>query len=472
LGAIAGAFLKGQEDSGEIVRKMLTALRHRGTMIESAGMEGTKPSIFSCTIATSSHDDGRYRFARRNSTALVLDGTFFEREPQEQASFALRHLSQGVPAKKILRQLLIEPAAFASLALEGGRLFALRGINGMKPLYYGQARGLVAIASERKALWRIGLRDVGRLTPGALYSVGAGGVRSRTISRLPEPRSQKMSLRQASARLLRLLERATGRIIAGLDRVGVAFSGGLDSSVVAVLAKRLIPEIHLISVGLSGSVELADVERHARSIGLPIIVRAYDHGTLHHHVRRVVWLVEEPNLTKVSVAIPLHWAAETAAAHGLKVMLCGQGSDELYGGYFKYARTLKAEGRRALEAELYRSVVEASEVNYERDEQATSPFGMELRTPFADLDVIRFSLSIPSEFKVQTGDDTTRKWVLRDAAKRMGLPDALVWKRKKAIQHGTGVENAIRKIAKRRKLTVDEYLIRTHAEVINQESMP
>lgn len=464
--------MKGQKDSGEIVRKMLSALRHRGTMIKSAEMEGTKPGTFSCTIATSSHDAGSHRFARRNSTALALEGTFFEREPQEQASFALRHLSQRGPTKKRLQQLLNEPAAFAVLALEGERLLALRDVNGMKPLYCGQALGLLAIASERKALWRIGLRDVGRLTPGALYSVGAGGVRSRTISRLPEPRSRKMSLRHASARLLQLLEKATGRVIAGLDRVGVAFSGGLDSSVVAVLAKRLIPETHLISVGLSGSVELADVERHARSIGLPIIVRVYDKGTLHDHVRRVVWLVEEPNLMKVSVAIPLYWAAQTAAAHGLKVMLCGQGSDELYGGYFKYARTLKAEGRRALEAELYRSVLEASQVNYERDEQATAPSGVELRTPFADLDVIRFSLAIPSEFKVEKGDDPTRKWVLRDAAKRLGLPDALVWKRKKAIQHGTGVENMIRKIAKSRNLTVDEYLIRTHAEVINNESMP
>jgi asparagine synthase (glutamine-hydrolysing) len=153
-------------------------------------------------------------------------------------------------------------------------------------------------------------------------------------------------------------------------------------------------------------------------------------------------------------------------------MLCGQGSDELYGGYYKYARTLDTKGRRALRNELYLSVIGASQVNYERDEQATAPFGIELRTPFADLDLVRFSLTIPSENKVKAGNDLTRKWILRAVAENLGLHEDIVWRRKKAIQHGTGVENAIRKLARSRNLTVESYLAGIHAEVRGSESMP
>ena len=95
-----------------------------------------------------------------------------------------------------------------------------------------------------------------------------------------------------------------------------------------------------------------------------------------------------------------------------------------------------------------------------------------LERPYADLDLIRFSLTIPSEYKVRPGNDVTRKWVLRSVAEGLGLPQDIAGRRKKAIQHGTGVENAIRKLAKTRSLTVESYLARIHAEVKDLESMP
>jgi len=175
---------------------------------------------------------------------------------------------------------------------------------------------------------------------------------------------------------------------------------------------------------------------------------------------------------KLSVAIPLHWAAMVAARCGYNTMFCGQGSDELYGGYNKYANTLRLRGRRAMVDQLYASVIQSSNVNYERDDQATSTFPVELRTPFADPDLIRFSLMIPSEFKVKDGNDVMRKWVLRDVARKVGVPEDIAWRRKKAIQHGTGVEKAILKLAKSRGLNVEEYLSMTFGEVSMMDSIP
>lgn len=403
-------------------------------------------------------------------SAAIVDGSIFRFA--KGAQFVHSHLTQGRLAQRAAVSILKEPSAFA--AILGGKqgLSAFRDLNGLKPLYYARDQHMVALASERKALRRIGLTDVNRITPGLFYSVTRSKLSQTSLAHLPHPREKKMTILQAAKQLSPLLRKSIRQIVRGVDAIAVAFSGGLDSALTAFLAKKVHPNLEAVSVGLPGSPELSTVGEFARELGLPITVETFNADSLQEYVRRVVWLIEEANLMKVSVAVPLHWAAKVAAKRGCKVMLCGQGSDELYGGYYKYAKTLDNKGRKALVAELYDSVVNSAEVNYERDDKATSPFGVELRTPFADLDVIRFSLSIPSEFKVRSGNDLTRKWVLRTVAENMGVPRDIAWRRKKAIQHGTGVESAIRRLAKNQGLTAEEYLLRVHQEVIGMDTMP
>lgn len=446
---------------------MLRSMSHRGTNTKTLIAEDGALNLaagYSSRIAPELHA------CEGNRASTLLDGSIF-RTPHA-ARFAHKRLTRNSSITKGARSLLEEPGAFACVFLQKSRLFALRDLNGLKPLYYARTRNLTAFASERKALWRIGLTKTARVNPGYLYSTSMGRSREIRLAHFRRPAVRNMSIQQASSHLALLLKKSVRRIIHGVDRVGVAFSGGLDSALTALLAIKAGCEVEAVSVGLPASPEFFTVEHFARELGLPITVESFSLESLGQYVRRVVWLIEEPNLMKVSVAVPLHWAGMVAAKRGCNVMLCGQGSDELYGGYYKYARTLDKGGRKALIAQLYHSVENSARVNYERDDQATAPFGVELRTPFADLDVIEFSLSIPSEFKVRPGNDTTRKWVLRSAAKIVGLPEDMVWRRKKAIQHGTGVENAIRKLAKEQGLTAEAYLLKVHEEVIRMESMP
>lgn len=403
-------------------------------------------------------------------TATVLDGAFYG--TPRAARFAHDCLTKGPSLSIAVRSLLKEPGGFACVYQKQKKMCAFRDLNGLKPLYYARNRNVTAFASERKALWKIGLKDAQRAIPGYFYSISERKLNEIRLTRLPRPAARKLTINQASARLSVLMRKSIRRITHGVEKISVAFSGGLDSALTALLAKNANCNVEAVSVGLPGSQELSNVEHFARELDLPITIETFGLDSLEEYVRRVVWLTEEPSLMKVSVAVPLHWAAMVAAKRGCRVMLCGQGSDELYGGYYKYARTLDEKGRRALVAELYRSVLDSAQVNYERDDQATAPFGVELRTPFADLDVIEFSLAIPSQFKVKAGNDLTRKWVLRNVAKEEGLPEDMVWRRKKAIQHGTGVENAIRKLAKKRGLTTEGYLFKVHEEMIEMESMP
>src|SRR5208337_2493977 len=118
--------------------------------------------------------------------------------------------------------------------------------------------------------------------------------------------TEAMTLDYAAARLKRLLQRSTRLITADLHRVAVAFSGGLDSAVTALLAKQANLEVELLSTGLRGSTELQTVEKYAKTLDLPISIETYEPDSLDPFIRRIIWMIEEHDLMKVSIAIPLH----------------------------------------------------------------------------------------------------------------------------------------------------------------------
>ena len=447
---------------------MLHALRHRGLFRRIESIEGEKGRV---TLGCSWHEGAKQDIARSRTALAVLNGSFYGTRPELNAGHVLRQV-KILSANAAVRQATLRIGGFAGLVGEKDGIFAFRDVNGLKPLYFMHSPHLTAFASERKALWRIGLRHPRAVTPGSTIHLARNRITKRRIVHFPSPTERMMTFHQASAGLRRLLSASIRRITRRAGKVCVAFSGGLDSALTAAMAKKAGIDIEAVSVGLTGSPEASTVEKFASLLGLRVTIETFPTDSIEEYVRRVLWLIEEPNIMKLSVAIPLHWAARVAARRGCRVMLCGQGSDELYGGYNKYANTLRLRGRRALSHQLYTSVIESSTVNYERDDQATSTFPVELRTPFADPDLIRFSLSIPSEFKVKDGNDVTRKWVLRDVASKIGIPSDIVWRRKKAIQHGTGVEKAIIKLARSRSLKPEEYLTSILQEVSRMGSIP
>jgi len=446
-------------DANAVITNMLRALSHRGNKVK------IKSSNDRSGVGYASNGLPGGFFESKLST-VVLDGLFFSRTLRGQTQMALEESSRDFTS------IMNIPGAFAEISYRPDKLTVVRDPNGLRPLYYSAQKGVIAIASERKALWYIGHTKTERILPGYFYEAHSQGMSKKSLFRFPRPRPQPMTMEYSASRLKRLLQRSITSITANLDRVAVAFSGGLDSAITALLAKQANVEVELVSTGIRDSTELRTVEKYAKALDLPISIEAYDADSLESYIRRIIWLIEEHDLMRVGIAIPLHWAALLAARRGHSVMLCGQGSDELYGGYYRYSRILDNEGRRALLSALYRGIVEAPRVNYERDEQATCSTGVELRTPFTNLDVIDFSLRIPLEFKVRAGNDLMRKWVLRAAALKAGLPGEIVWRRKKAIQHGTGVEKTILRLARKQKISTQEYLARVSREIVRQAEIP
>ena len=139
-------------------------------------------------------------------------------------------------------------------------------------------------------------------------------------------------------------------------------------------------------------------------------------------------------------------------------MLAGQGADELFGGYQRYVNEYCKEGSQVVRKTMFNDVVRIHESNLERDLKITSFHDVELRLPFASFELAEFALSLPIECKMEQRPDTLRKLVLRKVALNVGMPGSVVDKPKKAVQYSTGINDSIKRVAKKHQKTVNEYI--------------
>jgi asparagine synthase (glutamine-hydrolysing) len=283
--------------------------------------------------------------------------------------------------------------------------------------------------------------------------------RERIALVLGQSGEERRSVERASPdELLNLLEESISIQTGDVSKIAIGFSGGLDSSVIAKIAKDAGTDMLAVTIGVGRPPEVEQAERAATEIGIPIAVRTFSEEEVEEWVDRVLWLIEEPNLMKVSVAIAVNWVTQIAFENGRNVVLLGQGSDELFGGYRRFATILGERGGRAAEEAILESIRKAHEVNFQRDEQAISGIRAELRLPFATRRITELALRTPVGMKVRSSSDDLRKWILREAAIKLGVPSSIALKHKKAIQHASGVEKTIRTIARRHRRTPSSYL--------------
>jgi asparagine synthase (glutamine-hydrolysing) len=228
--------------------------------------------------------------------------------------------------------------------------------------------------------------------------------------------------------------------------------------VVAFLASKCGVKVKLLHVSLENQVETEEAIRAAEELGLPMQVHLFKDSDVENALPKVVELIEEPDPIKASIGVPFYWAAEKAAEERFKVVLAGQGADELFGGYQRYVNEYCKDGSEKVRKTMFHDVVNIQESNLERDLKITGFHDVELRLPFASFDVAEFALSLPLECKLEPKPDTLRKLLLRKVALNAGMSRAQADKPKKAVQYSTGINDAIKRIAKKHRKTVNEYI--------------
>ncbi len=317
---------------------------------------------------------------------------------------------------------------------------------GIIPLYVGKRPdGSVAVASELKALVTI-CDSVEEFPPGHYQTRrDAKPVRYYTRDWFDSEAVPDREL--APEELKGALSDAVHAHLMTDVPYGVLLSGGLDSSVIGALAagfagKRVEsgdregawwPRLHSFAIGLSGSPDLMAARRAALSI-----------GTVHHGfeftvqegldaLRDVIWHIESFDTTTVRASTPMVLMARRIRATGVKMVLSGEGADEIFGGYLYFH---KAPHPRAFHEELVRKLHLLHLYDCLRANKSMAAWGIEARVPFLDTRFLDVAMSIPARHKMVTPGGIEKK-ILREAF-RGALPDEILWRQKEQFSDGVG----------------------------------
>ena len=286
-------------------------------------------------------------------------------------------------------------------------------------------------SSELKALAGIADR-VEEFPPGTWFHSNIG---FRRFYQVPDAKPQEMPLQERLRLLRETLERSVVKRLMSDVPVGAFLSGGLDSSLIAAIARRHVDNLHTFSVGVEGSRDLNAARLVARHLGTIHHEYVYDSDEIRRKLPEIVYHLESFDQDLVRSAIPCYFAARLAARH-VKVVLTGEGADELFAGYDYYKEIPDPD---VLHRELQRSIRSLHNMNLQRVDRLTMAHSIEGRVPFLDVEMIELAQTIPPAFKLHTDSEGKRveKWILRKACEDL-LPAEILWRDKEQFDEGSG----------------------------------
>lgn len=317
---------------------------------------------------------------------------------------------------------------------------------GIIPLYIGwDQNGTFYVASELKALEGVCAKI--ELFPPGHYLSSKDGKFVKWYSREWTAFDAVKENKTCIAEIKEALEAAVHRQLMSDVPYGVLLSGGLDSSITSAIAKKYSqkrietddaseawwPQLHSFSVGLEGSPDLAAAKKVAAHI-----------GTVHHEIkftiqegldaiRDVIYQLETYDVTTVRASTPMYLMARVIKSMGIKMVLSGEGADELFGGYLYFH---KAPNAKEFHEETVRKLSKLHQYDCLRANKSLAAWGIEGRVPFLDKEFIDVAMQINPQDKMINGE-RMEKWVLRKAFEDM-LPESVAWRQKEQFSDGVG----------------------------------
>lgn len=335
---------------------------------------------------------------------------------------------------------------FALYDAERNEYFIARDHMGIIPLYIGwDKNGTFYVASELKALEGTCTR-IELFPPGHYFHSSDGEFRrwyTRDWTEYDAVKDNETSIGE----IRQALEAAVHRQLMSDVPYGVLLSGGLDSSVTSAIAKKYSqkrietddtkeawwPQLHSFSVGLEGSPDLAAARKVADHI-----------GTVHHEIkftiqegldaiRDVIYNLETYDITTIRASTPMYLMARVIKSMGIKMVLSGEGADELFGGYLYFH---KAPNAREFHEETVRKLSKLHMYDCLRANKSLAAWGIEGRVPFLDKEFMDVAMRINPQDKMINGE-RMEKWVVRKAFEDM-LPPSVAWRQKEQFSDGVG----------------------------------
>lgn len=493
MGSIAGIFGKNGQDVSQQIVSMLQTMSHgspdsvslvldnlwrRGKTtadLNLADLKGNKALGQVSSAVSKRRELEQPHFDCTHQLILAYEGQLYNHE-EIKAKLAGKHdlitEAAGEPITHLLEEhyqgdlklavketLKTLNGVYALGASDGRGMALARDPVGTKPLYLAEDGRYTAFASEKKALWGIGFEEVEPLRAGrsALFDDKGIEIEETLVLDNLGIEIEIEDLSTAMERYGKALYAAMEKRLEDLDKVGVLVSGGVDSCLMAKIINEIATrrgiEVTVYSAGVVNSPDLRYSENYAHSLGLNHRVRRLDIDEIEAYIPKVMQAVEERDFIQIEAGVGIYAAVEMANQDGIKVIFSGQGPDELWAGYTWYPKVVEETGHEGLHQMEWEDLERVDIETLDRENKIALSQGMEVRFPYADLEVIKVAMGVSPKLKVFSPEDHLGKRPHRELAKRVGVPPEYADRTKDAAQHGTGIHGMFNKIAVRNGFT-------------------
>jgi len=432
---IAGAY---QGNSQSSVNRMVMRLKHRGP--DGDGVMSTEDATLGHTRLAIVDVAGGHQPLQDGEAWIAFNGEIYNYMDLRHRYFKGQHFNTRSDTETALRlyqrfgpkgvEMLNGMFAFA-ISWQG-ELFLARDPLGIKPLYFGKKDGSLHFASEVKALSLV-TDDIREFPAGHWYHSKQGwqqyyNVGSTLRDELPDVQNENDALQAIRASVQ---EAVRQRLMSDVP-LGVSLSGGLDSSIISMVASQDTPGLHSFVVGVEGGEDLEASRLMADTLGTRHHEFVYTEQDMLEVLPDVVYYLESFDPALVRSAIPNFMLARMASDY-VKVMLTGEGADELYAGY-SYLQRFEMPGD--LQEELVYITEALHNTNLQRGDRMSMAHGLEARVPFLDVASVSMALSLPPAWKLHE-NGRPAKALLRRAYEGL-LPDEIVYRPKMKFSKGAG----------------------------------
>ena len=440
MSGIAGVFSTNHQ---ELVKQILHKIRHRG---DAGGQIWYGPqATIGITGLASIHENSMPVTTPSNERAIVFDGRLTN--AQEIRDELNLHRLGGDSDSEIALHFFEEQGSrifgklkgeFALALVDGERMFLARDRLGIRPLYYGIKEGNLYFASEIKALVDL-VETVREFPPGNFLSTNWGMYPYQPY--FPNPvhlDGASLSARQLADHLKEAVRRSLPQ---GVE-VGVWLSGGVDSSVIAALARPFVDRLYTFSAGVEGAPDLEYARLVAKHIGAEHHELVYGLDEMVRVIEKVVSNLESFDAPLVHSSISNYLVSKIASDH-VPFVLSGEGGDELFAGY---AYQKACQGEVELTLSIQEAIASLHNTALQRVDRSASIHSCGVAAPFLDPDVVRFALAIPARWMIR-GPQSTDKWPLRQGLAD-ALPEEVIWRGKSKFWQGSGTGELLSQYAR------------------------
>jgi diphthine-ammonia ligase len=354
------------------------------------------------------------------------------------------------------------PFAFCYIDKKKGVLYLVRDILGIKPLWVcvskNGKKSQFGFASEKKAMENLVLENVFELNPKKYLELDLNtyqiNYHDRDFFEVEKAKELGLTKTEIIDELEKKVIMAVKKRIPN-KKIGVLFSGGVDSTVLCLILKKMGVEFTCYTAAMEDdryrdSQDLFYARKISKELGFNLKVKTLKLEEVQEYIKEIVPLIEDTNVIKVGVALPFFLATKEAEKDNVRVMLSGLGSEEIFAGYQRHQNAIN------INKECLEGLKRMHERDLYRDDVITMNHKMELRLPLLDHDLIRFALKIPSKYKISQGEV---KVIFRELALKLGLAKEYAYRKKTAAQYGSNFDKAIQKLSKKEKKSKSEYLL-------------